>query len=43
MGIGVGKCVGMWESVWSERGEVCWSVGVGNRRCGGKVRGDVGV
>ena len=30
-GISVGKCVGMWgkmwESVWGERGEVCWGVG----------------
>ena len=24
----------MWESVWGERGEVCWGVGAGKERCG---------
>ena len=37
-GIGVGQCVEMWgkmwESVWGERGKVCWGVG--------EVRRDVG-
>ena len=34
VGIGAGKCIEMWESVWDECGKVCWGVGGGEERCG---------
>ena len=43
VGIGAGKCIEMWESVWDECGKVCWGVGGGEERCGGckEVWGEV--
>ena len=49
VGIGVGKCVEMWEGVWVDCEEVYWGVGEGEERhvggvkkCGGRC-GGVGV
>ena len=33
MGIAVGECIGMWESLQGERGEVWWGAGRGEERC----------